>query len=232
MRRSPENPGVSTLSNTFWTDSEPGFSHLLFAMGAEAAAFSAFRRAVLAEGVSEMILLPTLLRLADNGRSLDFQVAFGLSNLPTAQAIHSVALITCFLVDGDSSGDDRRKKLLAAGVPTSHMFQLPKGKAIEDLVDLVQYVTVVNEYLSELGVDSVEAHDLDKTHTIAKAVDLFIASERDLPNGVGHKIIATRLAALGSDLRLAPGAKSTLSKLRTGIEAAFDAPFTLGASTD
>lgn len=74
-------------------------------MGAEAAAFSAFRRAVLAEGVSEMILLPTLLRNASDGSQLNFQVAFGLSNLSAARAINEVALITTFLVDGDASGD-------------------------------------------------------------------------------------------------------------------------------
>ncbi|CDJ99079.1 conserved hypothetical protein [Microbacterium sp. C448] len=208
VRRDRSDRGVSTLTNTFWTDSEPGFSHLLFAMGAEAAAFSAFRRAVLAEGVSEMILLPTLLRLADSDRPLDFQIAFGLSNIPIAQAMHSVALITCFLVDGDSSGDARKKQLLRAGVPKSHVFQLPKGKAIEDLVERVQYLEVVNAYLAEIHVAPIRDSDLRADQTIAKSVDMFVATHRGMPGGIGHKIIATKLAALGGDLRLAPRSKA------------------------
>lgn len=81
---------------------------------AEAAAFSAFRRAVLAEGVSEMILLPTMLRNAIRADSLDFQVTFGLSSMSASKAVGSVALITCFLVDGDESGNDKRKQLVKA----------------------------------------------------------------------------------------------------------------------
>lgn len=41
---------ASTIRNDFWTSEGPGFTPLLFAMGAGAAAFSAFRRAVLTEG--------------------------------------------------------------------------------------------------------------------------------------------------------------------------------------
>lgn len=232
VRRDANDRSVSTLANTFWTDSEPGFSHLLFAMGAEAAAFSAFRRAVLAEGVSEMILLPTLLRLADGGRPLDFQIAFGLSNIPIAQAMHSVALITCFLVDGDSAGNMRRKQLFEAGVPKSHVFQLPDGKAIEDFVERTQYLEVVNAYLDELRIERISAADLNNDQTIAKAVDTFVASNRGMPDGVGHKIIATRLAALGSELRLAPRTRPILKTLRSRVEAAFDVPFKLKPDGD
>ncbi len=81
VARSAINSSHSELEDKFWTSEVSGFSRLLFAMGAEVAAFSAFRRAVLTEGVSEMILLPTILRNSHSGKELDFQVAFGLSNM-------------------------------------------------------------------------------------------------------------------------------------------------------
>lgn len=229
VARNPDDPATSTLENNFWTKNEPGFSHLLFAMGAEAAAFSAFRRAVLAEGVSEMILLPTLLRNATDGSQLDFQVAFGLSNLSAPRAISSVALITTFLVDGDKSGDDKKKQLVAAGVPKCHVFQLPKGKAIEDLVDRVMYLRTVNEFLAEQG-KSIPSGALAKNTTIAKAVDDYARAHLDMPTGVSHKIIASRLALLGEDLPLNAAGRRFLSDLRPSLEGAFEHPYVLTQS--
>lgn len=229
VARNPDDPATSTLENNFWTKNEPGFSHLLFAMGAEAAAFSAFRRAVLAEGVSEMILLPTLLRNATDRSQLDFQVAFGLSNLSAPRAISSVALITTFLVDGDKSGDDKKKQLVAAGVPKGHVFQLPNGKAIEDLVDRVMYLRTVNEFLAEQG-KSIPSGALAKNTTIAKAVDDYARSHLDMPTGVSHKIIASRLALLGEDLPLNAAGRRFLSDLRPRLEGAFEHPYVLTQS--
>ncbi|MHC9046308.1 AAA family ATPase [Microbacterium saperdae] len=226
VSRNPEDPSTSRLLNNFWTSEEPGFSHLLFAMGAEAAAFSAFRRAVLAEGVSEMILLPTLLRNATDGSQLDFQIAFGLSNLAAPRAIGSVALITTFLVDGDSSGRIKKEQLEKAGVPPQHIFQLPKNKAIEDLVDRRTYLATVNEFLAEQG-KSITARHLASNLTIAKAVDDYAKSSLGLPDGVSHKIIASRLALLGKDLKLSAAGRTFLAELRPKLEAAFEAPYVL-----
>lgn len=226
VKRDPNDPGVSKLENNFWISSDPGFSRLLFAMGAEAAAFSAFRRAILAEGVSEMILLPTLLRNAPGGSELDFQVAFGLSNMSVPQAIHDVALITTFLVDGDEAGRSKKDKLLEAGVPTSHIFQLPHELAIEDLVDRSVYLEVVNGFLDEQG-KSIRPEDLAVGVNIARAVDDYARSHLGLPNGVSHKIIASRLAELGSGLQLSSSGKTYLPQLRSGLRTAFDNPYTL-----
>lgn len=226
VARRNDDLATSALENNFWTKEEPGFSHLLFAMGAEAAAFSAFRRAVLAEGVSEMILLPTLLRNATDGSQLDFQVAFGLSNLSAPRAISSVALITTFLVDGDQSGDDKKKQLDAAGVPKGHVFQLPKGKAIEDLVDRATYLRTVNEFLAEQG-KSIPAGALANYTTIAKAVDDYAKARLSMPGGVSHKIIATRLALLGDRLPLSAVGRRFLSDLRPKLEDAFKHAYVL-----
>ncbi|MBE7371406.1 AAA family ATPase [Dermacoccus barathri] len=231
VARRPDDLAISTLENNFWTKAEPGFSHLLFAMGAEVAAFSAFRRAVLAEGVSEMILLPTLLRNATDGSQLDFQVAFGLSNLSAPRAISSVALITTFLVDGDQSGNDKRKQLVAAGVPKGHVFQLPKGKAIEDLVDRATYLDTVNEFLAEQD-KSIPSGALAKNTTIAKAVDDYAKTYLSMPGGVSHKIIATRLALLGEDLPLNAVGRRFLSDLRPKLEDAFQHAYVLTQEDD
>ena len=220
------DPGTSSLENNFWTNEHPGFSHLLFAMGAEAAAFSAFRRAVLAEGVSEMILLPTLLRNATDGSQLDFQVAFGLSNLSAPRAISSVALITTFLVDGDASGRIKRKQLEDEGVPPTHIFQLPKDEAIEDLIDRATYLRTVNELLNEQG-KSISSKDLATNVTIAKAVDDYAKEHLGLMRGVSHKIVAARLARLGNSLPLNTAGKRFLSGLRPQLEAAFKTHYTL-----
>ncbi|MEV7633472.1 AAA family ATPase [Microbacterium sp. NPDC089318] len=226
VSRDPNDPGTSTLENNFWTNDHPGFSHLLFAMGAEAAAFSAFRRAVLAEGVSEMILLPTLLRNATDGSQLNFQVAFGLSNLSAPRAISSVALITTFLVDGDDSGRVKKKQLEREGVPATHVFQLPRNKAIEDLIDRATYLKTVNGLLAEQG-KSISAGGLATDVTIAKAVDDYAKKHLGLPNGLSHKIVAARLAGQGKDLRLSAAGKRFLSDLRPKLEAAFTTHYTL-----
>lgn len=211
----------SELRNNFWTDTESGFSRLLFAMGAGAAAFSAFRKAVLTEGVSEMLLLPTMLRNATGGGDLDFQVAFGLSNMPARKTIGRVALITCYLVDGDSSGDTKIRHLKRAGVPASHIFQAPRGKAIEDLVDPRDYLEALNSHLARAGHPSVTRAELDSSLTIAKAIEVWCNAKGIAPPG--HKLIAFDLAQRGADLRLTAAGRKFLGKLRTGLENAFDA---------
>lgn len=211
----------SELQNNFWTDTESGFSRLLFAMGAGAAAFSAFRKAVLAEGVSEMLLLPTMLRNATSGDELDFQVAFGLSNMPARKTIGRVALITCYLVDGDNSGNTKIGQLKRAGVPASHIFQAPTDMAIEDLVDPRDYLEVINNHLARAGHPSVVFADLDSSLTIAKGVDVWCEGQGIAPPG--HKLIAFDLAQLGRDLRLTSAGRKFLIKLRADLETAFRA---------
>jgi len=82
---SESDPAASTVHNNFWGGHTAGFSPLLFAMGAGAAAFTPSRYAVLAEGASEMILMPSLMRAATGLDSLPYQVAPGLSEAPTSQ---------------------------------------------------------------------------------------------------------------------------------------------------
>jgi hypothetical protein len=162
-----------------------------------------------------------MLRNATAGGDLDFQVAFGLSNMPARKTIGRVALITCYLVDGDASGRTKIGQLKRAGVPASHIFQAPSGKAIEDLVDPRDYLAVVNSHLARAGHPSVVASDLDSSLTIAKGVDVWCEKRGIAPPG--HKLMAFDLAQLGRDLRLTSAGRRFLVKLRADLETAFRA---------
>ena len=223
--RDPEDPRASILENNFWTQSDPGFSRLLFAMGAGAAAFSAFRRAVLCEGAAEMILLPTLIRNA-TGEELDFQIAFGLSNMQVPGGLGEVALNTVFLVDGDTEGVVKSKKLTRAGFPKTHVLQLPAGAAVEDLVSRKQYLATVDAFTSEVYGATIDRTQLDSAKTIARAVDDLALAHPSIRRKLGHVVIASRLAELGDGLELSTAGKRTLPNLRARIIAAFEKPYT------
>jgi hypothetical protein len=84
----------SKVINWFWTEEleGTGFSPILIGMGASALAFASTRRAVIAEGASDAILLPTLLREAAEIDRLDYQVAPGLANVDAA-AVRELDLV-------------------------------------------------------------------------------------------------------------------------------------------
>jgi predicted ATP-dependent endonuclease of OLD family len=143
----PIEPGktASEVRNAFWTDHNAGFSPLLLAMGAGAAAFTATRFAILAEGPSEMILLPSLIRAATGLDSLPYQVAPGLSEAPTSQYpdLDLNAARVAFVVDGDHGGSELKKRLMNSGVPEERIAVI-RGMTLEDTVDLNAYVDAVH----------------------------------------------------------------------------------------
>lgn len=222
VARSETDSRDSLLENSFWAKDTPGFSRLLFAMGAGAAAFSAFRRAVLSEGATEMILLPTLLRLANYNAVLDFQVAPGLSNASSVDpALREVAVQTAFLVDGDGSGNARRDSLLAAGFAESAIVQLPPGTAIEDLLDRDAYLDVVDTLMRESGQDrQVDRPALDNSLTIAKAVDTWCAGNNC--KAPSHVIVGARLASEPDAIKLTDSGREALRTIYAEIASALE----------
>lgn len=140
----------SRIRNAFWTDG-PGFSPLLLAMGASSFAFAALRRAVVGEGPTEVILLPTLLREATDG-PIDFQVAPGVSTVhPDAvRELDASAAHLAYIVDGDEGGLNHRQKLIDNGVHEDRIVILggDEALAIEDVVDADLYLSAVNRVLS------------------------------------------------------------------------------------
>ncbi|WP_269306006.1 AAA family ATPase [Aeromicrobium sp. HA] len=169
--RDPDYADASVIKNNFWNGEGPGFSPLLFAMGAGAAAFSMCRNAVLAEGASDMVLLPSLIRAATGIDDLDFQVAPGLANAHgSGIRVEEVAARVVYLTDGDQGGKDHEKLLTAVGVDASRIFRLPENHAVEDLLRPEFYLATVNEFLARMGQGKrFEATDVPPGIPIAKA---------------------------------------------------------------
>jgi hypothetical protein len=214
---------ASRLSNDFWTSSSPGFTPLLFAMGAGAAAFSAFRRAVLTEGAADMILLPSLLRVATGRKDLDFQVAPGISNYHgSGLELEEVAARVVYLVDGDTGGDAHRDRLVEMGIPEERIKQFPAPKATEDFVHPERYLRLINELLGlSVAGQQIEPGDLDQTVSVSKAVELWCAA-RDL-KPPGKTIVASQLANEPASLVLADGAKAQLTAIHVDLMRALNA---------
>jgi len=165
---SPNDP-YSSVENWFWDTARPGFSPLLFAMGAKTLAFVPMRYAVVAEGAADMILVPAILKEALGRNSLGFQVVPGLSSANSEEMaiIGNEAARTAYLVDGDEAGKRMKSKLRAAGVPEENICTLPeidgKETVVEDYVLIDTYLYAVNEELGRSGcADKVTAADLPR----------------------------------------------------------------------
>jgi len=222
VTRDPDDAAASVIKSNFWAGQAPGFAPLLFAMGAGAAAFSACRRAVVSEGPTEMILLPELLRAANGLDDLEYQVAPGLSNVRGfGLKVEEIAAKVVYLADGDSGGDDLSARLLRQGVAPARVFQLPPGCALEDLIELEDYISAVNGLLAEMGQSArISASDLRDGQTVAKSLEVWAkhAGAR-LP---GKTEIAYALLR-GRNLRLRPAARTALRRLHRDFLRAFAA---------
>ena len=158
--KEPEDWEHSRIRNAFWTTG-PGFSPLLMAMGASTFAFSALRRALIGEGISEVILLPTLFREAIAKSHIQFQVAPGISQVQIEDAealgeMETAAGRVAYLVDGDASGQKLKRRLIAAEVPEDRILELGAGReplALEDLLVKELYVQALNRELPHANVE-------------------------------------------------------------------------------
>jgi predicted ATP-dependent endonuclease of OLD family len=222
VQPSPDRRGVSTLRGDFWNSKEVGFSPLLFAMGAGAAAFSTCRYAVLAEGPSDMILLPSLIRLAAAVPTLNYQVAPGLSGFHGQDlSIDQIATRVAYLVDGDTAGQRYVKELAKLGIPAARIFSLPSGMATEDLIDPTVYLAAVNQHLKATGAGvQVTGDDLDTDNdTVAHALAAWCKTV-DV-NPPGKVAIASRLIQNPRDLRLTPAGTQALRQLHDDLVGVF-----------
>ena len=222
VTRDPKDSGASIIKNNFWAGEEPGYAPLLFAMGAGAAAFSVCRRAVVGEGPTEMVLLPSLLRQANDVDDLGYQVAPGLSNARTfGMRVEEVAAKVVHLADGDEGGKSLVTQLRSMGVHNERIFQLPSDTAVEDLVTIEDYLNAVNGLLAEMSQTVRFARgEIASGVPIAKSFcDWGKRSTISIPSKVE---VAYRLLAADS-IRLRPDAKRFLRKLHGQVVTAFDA---------
>lgn len=144
-------PASSIIRNWFWETDEPGFSPMLFGIGAKTLAFMPVRFALITEGPTDIILLPSMFREATGKLSLGFQTVPGLSVADETDIgiLENGAPRTAYLVDADKGGGELRRQLQHAGIPEGRIFNLPDEKKIglvlEDFIDADLYLTAVNE---------------------------------------------------------------------------------------
>lgn len=204
-----EHGNRSTIEGSFW-HGVAGFSPLMLAMGAGAAAFSTARYVVLAEGASEMLLLPSLIKAAVGLDDLEYQVAPGISETPASMypELDLVGARVAFLVDGDMGGIDLRKALIKGGVPDSQIVQLGTV-TLENLLDRDSYREVLSKLLAEANPnDQIPLlPDLPDSNKEAwpKVIEAWAGTNHlKLP---GKRVVASRLVEDGLARPSAEGAK-------------------------
>ncbi len=146
---------ISDVKNSFWQEAA-GYSPLMLAMGAAAAAFTPARCVVLAEGATEMILLPTLIRASTGEGSLPYQIAPGLSEVPKDfyPSLDFEGAKVAYLLDGDTGGDDLEKGLVNAGVPKNLVSRLTVA-GTENLLKAESYGAAISALLVECNPGKV-----------------------------------------------------------------------------
>jgi len=144
-----KNGQRSVIEGSFWHGAA-GFSPLMLAMGAGAAAFSAARRVVLAEGASEMLMMPSLVKAAIAVADLDYQVAPGLSEVPATMypELDLEGARVAFLVDGDRGGLAIKDALVKSGVSEKRIVTLGT-LTLENLLDPMAYRTVIAKLIND-----------------------------------------------------------------------------------
>jgi hypothetical protein len=156
----------SQIFNSYWSV-EPkdrnrvGYAPLLFAIGAQMLPLTIPRFAVIAEGPSDALLLPSLLREASGTGVLTYRVIPGLSELP----LEDMARLTeeagkvLFLVDGDQSGDNLRQQLTSAKIDPALVLtlgELRDGCTLEDVVHGQLLADAINAELAAWGMGSAQ----------------------------------------------------------------------------
>lgn len=243
-----EGPGDhSHVINKFWTDGR-GYSPLLMAMGAGALAFSATQKAVVTEGMSDALLLPSLIREATGKERLPYQAApsFAEASSDQIRDLDLIASRIAFLADGDKGGRKHVEQLIDNGILDEQILYLgganDSGLAIEDLLDSQIYLNAVNaelhtwhqlEYpgdqLPETGrSNAIKAWCKGKGENLGKEIKL---SKVDIAQGVldqrgeGTQILDARYGQLLKDLdveleRIFDEAPERLKRLKQALEEA------------
>lgn len=226
----------SRVENWFWQQGL-GLSPLLIGMGASTFAFASARRAVIGEGITEAILLPTLVREISGDAALDYQVAPGLSNASKA-AIDDLDLVAArvvYLVDGDEGGLLLREGLRGREVPEKLILVLGEGThpdlTIEDLIEEQVFLDAVN---AEVGKQTEERLALSDLSTPVRwhSVRDWCASRSPAIEEPSKRAVAQRLVSVkreeqinGRELRLvAKEHRVTVRKLNREITKLLDQP--------
>lgn len=159
----PEEGERSTIENGFWSRGE-GFSPLMMAMGLSPLAFTVGRNSLIAEGPSETVLLPTLLRQGTGSDALNYQVAPGLASIDLDElpSLLSETGRAAIVLDGDESGEEMKEQLEEAIDDPERLRTLGdlSGEELvfEDLIEKQAYADAFNEELEtwQLTTDELD----------------------------------------------------------------------------
>ncbi|WP_082503468.1 ATP-dependent endonuclease [Brevundimonas sp. Leaf168] len=175
----------SRVNNKFWVRAEhEGFRPLLFGMGAATLAFFPTRKALIAEGVTEMLLLPKLLRDALGRNALGFQIIHGLANISPKglpmidEGFNGVA----YIVDGDAGGKAIADNLKAAGVSSEYIFNLKTTGCVtvEDIIEKKVWKEAIISLLRKFNpglIDQLSAAHFPEKGRVA-ALPALVASRK------------------------------------------------------
>ncbi len=136
-----EDVETSRIENKLWSSDALGFSPLLYGMGANTMAFFPTRRAVVVEGQSDMLLLPTIFRQATKAEFNGFQIVPGLANVAKNRLplLDLQGTSVSYLVDNDKDGRRYAIELAKCDVDAGRVFTVAEEGSViitvEDWVD-------------------------------------------------------------------------------------------------
>jgi len=162
----------SKIENKFWLvrdKEEAAFSPILMGMGASTMAFFPTRAAILVEGPSDSILLPTMFREALGESSIGVQFVHGLSenghlSLPL---LNSTGTRVCYLLDNDGGGRKLAGQLIERKVDLERVFHLPNSKGDAELEDFLD-PALLAEAASSLARQHLEIEQLVSAANLPK----------------------------------------------------------------
>jgi predicted ATP-dependent endonuclease of OLD family len=226
----PEMTDHSEVVNGFWFNKK-GFSPLLIAMGASAFAFSAAQKAVVTEGFTDALLLPTLLREACNVSRLEYQLVpdFARSRLEDVIGFDLLAARVAFVADGDQGGADHvENSLKPGGVLDEQIVFLggrDSGTTLEDLIAEDVFVSVIKQLIGDSsGEAELTGEVLGKTGRMNSVAEW--CENQSIPGGVitppEKSEVAKALLARRKDGLLAPEHRATLTTLDSQLRVILD----------
>lgn len=143
---------TSRIDNNFWSTDALGFYPLLYGMGAQTLAFFPTRKALVCEGQSEMLLLPTIFRQAGDREFNGFQIVPGLASIPR-QKLRELSFQgakVAYLLDNDRAGQEYYSSLKAIGVSKTKLFYISGHRnsaiSVEDWIEDNVFFEAMKKY--------------------------------------------------------------------------------------
>ena len=142
---------------------------MLFGIGATTLAFIPIRNALITEGATDILLLPTMFREAARASCLGFRVAPGLAKANKLQIaiVDTESPRTAYLTDGDQAGGALKRQIMSAGVSEERIFALPQlGGAKSTIEDFVLSESLLKAVNLELERSHGKGHQMEPSDLI------------------------------------------------------------------